>query len=77
MAGIETFTNGQTVRLVGLGTPNQRHCLWVVDFSDAMEQKDWGDDYVKVCRQTDPDCIIWAPRKRITAASVLDLLIAP
>ena len=64
MAGIETFTNGQTVRLVVLGTPNQRHCLWVVDFSDAMEQKDWGDDY-------------WAPRKRIPAASVLDLLIAP
>jgi len=70
------FTHGQTVRFVGFGTPSQRQCLWVVDFSGTTQMGDWGSDPVKVHRQASPDCLIWAPRNRITAATVLDLLVA-
>lgn len=71
---IEIYKHGQTVRFVGKGwTPSQRRCLWVVAFENGT-LKDWGAANVRVYRQTDPDCIIWAPRYLITAATVLDLL---
>jgi hypothetical protein len=73
---MELFTHGQTVRLVGMGTSSQRRCLWVVQFDRMLGAggRDWGFNSVQVHRQTDPDCIIWAPRSMITAATVLDLL---
>ena len=74
MAGIELYTHGQTVRFIGKGwTPSQRQTLWVVSFENS-DKKDWGSSNVRVHRQADPDCIIFAPRYLIAAATVLDLL---
>lgn len=73
---MELFKHDQTVRFVGFGTPSQRRSLWVVRFNPNLgtDQQDWGSDTVRVHRQAEPDSIIWASRKRITAATVLDLL---
>jgi len=75
---MELFKHGQTVRLLGdaCWTESQRHSLWVVDLGSYTEAKDWGTRNLNVHRQTDPDCSICVPRERITAATVLDLLIA-
>jgi hypothetical protein len=71
---LKMFKHGETVRFIGDGwTPSQRQCLWVVEFENR-DRDDWGASNVKVYRQTDPDCIIWAPRRLITTATVLDLL---
>jgi len=71
---MELFSHGQTVRCVGWGTPSQRQCLWVVDLRGNDE--DWGFSPIHIHRQTDPDCIVAARREMITAATVLDLLVA-
>jgi len=73
---MELFKHGQTVRIVELGTPSQRQCLWVVDLSNHASRTDWGNGMIQIHRQGDPDSIIGAPRKNITAATVLDLLVA-
>jgi len=70
---MEMFKHGQTVRFVGFGTPSQRQCLWVVSIK-AWGGEDVGGSDIEVHRQTDPDCIIWAPRRRITGANLLDLI---
>jgi len=69
---MEIFKHGQTVRLLGWGTPSQRQCLWVVDLRGNIE--DYGFSVIQIYRQSDPDCIIAPKRERITAATVLDLL---
>ena len=71
---MELYRHGQTVRFVGFGTPSQRQCLWVVDLRG--NDRDHGFRHVQVHRQTDPDSIIAMLRKHITAATVLDLLVA-
>lgn len=73
---MEMFNHGQTVRFIGIGwTRSQRQNLWVVEFENR-DRLDWGSPNVRVHRRTDPDCIIYASRKMITVATVLDLLIA-
>ena len=70
---MKLFKHGETVRFVDFGTPSQREALWVVTFEN-MDKMDWGDQSVRVHRQTDPDNIIWLPRAHVEAATVLDLL---
>jgi hypothetical protein len=72
---MEIFRHGETVRFIGDGwTTSQRQSLWVVSFENS-DRKDWGSSNVRVHRQADPDCIIWAPRRLIASANVLDLLV--
>lgn len=69
------FKHGDTVRLVGIGTPSQRSCLWVVDASRWPSGCDTTSS-VRIYRQDDPDCWIYVPRGRLVQATVLDLLVA-
>ncbi|MGD9725623.1 MAG: hypothetical protein AB7L09_03395 [Nitrospira sp.] len=67
------FKHRETVRLVGMGTPSQRHTLWEIRF---RVEKDYGDDPVHICRVEDDTCSIWVPRRYVVSASLLDLLVA-